>query len=774
MTYISRELTLTVNRFARILNLSVYLNNYTDSIPKYKSSEEYKMSIIWHEETKQFHLCNKEISYIMCVQPTGELGQLYFGTRLNDKADMTYLLIRDIKAMIAGMPSDEMYSMELNRQEYPSFGTTDFRGPAFEVEYPDGSTVSNFAYESHEIYKGKKALLGLPATFGDEEEVESLDVVMRDRLSGVSMILSYSLWNSYPVITRSVRFVNTSDTKIVLTKVLSLCLDLPDYNYEWMQFSGAWGRERTPIVKKLEAGTTLIESRRGHSSPNHNPFVILKRPTTDEFVGEAIGFSFVYSGNFIASAEVDVYDRLRFMMGIHPDKFAWPLEAGESFTAPEVIMTRSEAGLNGLSNVLHKLYLKHLIRGKVRNSVRPILLNNWEATFMDFDRESILKIASKAKEAGAELFVLDDGWFGARDDDHAGLGDWVANPKKLPEGIAGLARDVNNLGLEFGFWIEPEMVNADSDMFRNHPDWVLSVPGRDKSLGRHQMVLDYSKEEVVDNLYEQLYAVLKDAPVSYIKWDMNRSITECFSIGMEADKQGMVYHKYILGVYSLYERLRAAFPNILFESCSSGGARYDAGMLYYAPQTWCSDDTDAGERMKIQYGTSYGYPISSIGSHVSAVPNQQTGRSVSIATRANVAYFGTFGYELDLNHVSDEEFEEVKKQISFMKEYRDIIQLGSFYRLASPFDSDIMGWMVVSEDKSKAVLGCYQLNAEVNGLVKFMKLYGLNPNRQYKLNGNTYGGDELMKIGILMNEKNLPGYKLGEDYSSAVVIIEAI
>ena len=679
------------------------------------------MSIIWHQETKQFHLCNKEISYIMCVQPTGELGQLYFGSRINDKKDMTYLLIRDIKAMIAGMPEDETYSMELNRQEYPSFGTTDLRNPAFEIKFHDGSTVSNFIYDSHDIYKGKRPLEGLPATYADEEEVESIDIVMKDTLSGVSLILTYSIWDDFPVITRNVRFVNTSDQKIELGKALSLCLDLPDHNYEWMQFSGAWGRERMPVVKKLEAGTTLIESRRGHSSPNHNPFVILKRTSADEFIGEAIAFSFIYSGNFIASAEVDVYDRLRFMMGIHPDRFCWPLESGESFTAPEVVMARSEAGLNGVSNVLHKLYMSHLVRGKGRNSVRPILLNNWEATFMDFDRESILKIAAKAKEAGAELFVLDDGWFGARDDDHAGLGDWVANPKKLPEGIAGLARDVNDLGLEFGFWIEPEMVNADSDMYRNHPDWILSVPGRDRSLGRHQMVLDFSREEVVDNLYEQLYAVLKDAPVSYIKWDMNRSITECFSIGTDPDRQGMVYHKYILGVYRLYERLRAAFPNILFESCSSGGARYDAGMLYYAPQTWCSDDTDAGERMKIQYGTSYAYPISSIGAHVSASPNQQTGRSTSIETRANVAYFGTFGYELDLNHVSDEEFELVKKQICFMKKYREVIQLGTFYRLASPFESDTMGWIAVSDDKNTAILGCYQLNACVNGLIGFMR-----------------------------------------------------
>ena len=501
--------------------------------------------------------------------------------------------------------------------------------------------------------------------------------------------------------------------------------------------------------------------------------MIVKRPGTDDFGGEAIGMSFVYSGNFLAKAECDTFGRLRLLMGINPDRFTWVLKEGESFETPEVVIARTSEGLNDLSRTYHELYNNNLVRGKWKNTPRPILINNWEATFMDFDEDRILEIAEKAKKAGVEMFVLDDGWYGERNDDYAGLGDWIENPKKLPQGMAGLSSKINALGMKFGFWIEPEMVNPDSNLYRRHPEWVLATPGRKASLGRHQCVLDFSREEVVDYIYDMLKKVMGSGPISYIKWDMNRSLTEVYNAELPADEQGMVYHKYILGVYSLYERLRNDFPDILFESCSSGGNRFDAGMLYYAPQAWCSDNTDAIDRVRIQYGTSFGYPISSIGAHVSAVPNQQTGRSASIETRANVAYFGTFGYELDLNHITDEEFEEVKKQISFMKENRELLQFGTFYRLRSPFEKDQAAWIVVSKDKKKAILGFYCMRANVNQLPGFLRLAGLDEDKVYTLRGEEYYGDELMNMGVTLNKLNSNFLTTGQDFVSYVEVLEA-
>ena len=730
------------------------------------------MNIIWHKTSGQFHLYNEKISYIIGVLPSGELGNLYFGKRIHDKEDYSYVVARGALPNVAVDPDTESYSMEINRQEYPSFGTTDFGTQAFEIEMANGSRVSNFVYKSHEIYEGKRGIPNLPATYADDEEAMSLEITLEDEVSEMTLVLSYTIFDQFSVIARHASFTNNGKATVRLTRALSMCVDLPDQDYEWMQFSGAWARERIPVVKKLASGATVIESKRGTSSANQNPFIIIKRPGTNESSGSAFGFSFVYSGNFMAMAEGNNHDRLRVLMGINPDRFSWPLKKGDSFDTPEVVIARTDEGLNYLSNTFHRLYNSNLVRGKWKNQPRPILNNNWEATFMDFTEESILKIAAKAKEAGCELFVLDDGWFGKRDDDYAGLGDWIENPKKLPQGMAGLARKIKAMGLDFGFWIEPEMVNPDSNLYRRHPDWVLSVPGRKSSLCRHQLVLDFSREEVVDAIYDMLYKVINGAPISYIKWDMNRPLTEVFSLDAQAGEQGTIYHKYVLGVYRLYEKLRNTFPDILFESCSSGGNRFDAGMLYYAPQAWCSDNTDAVDRICIQYGSSYGYPLVSIGSHVSAVPNQQTGRDASIDTRANVAYFGTFGYELDLNEISEEEFEKVKSQIVFMKKYRELIQFGDFYRLQSPFDSDTCAWMVVSPDKKKAIVGVYCMKSRVNSLPGFVRLAGLESDYIYNMEGKKYFGDELMNLGIALSELSHKGLDVNKEYSSAVTVLE--
>lgn len=730
------------------------------------------MDILWHSKSKQFHLFNDRISYIICVTPLGDLGNIYFGKRIHDREDMSDVMNRFGLSNVAVDPDTESYSMELNRQEYPCFGTTDFGTQAFEVEQSNGSRVSAFEYSSHRIFTGKTALNGLPATYAGEDEAMTLEVELTDEAAKMTLVLSYTIFDKYPVIARHAVFTCEGGT-VKLTKALSACIDLPDQDYEFMQFSGAWARERIPEVRKIAPGSVSIESKRGASSANQNPFVIIKRPSADDFRGEAIGMSFVYSGNFIAQAEGDTFGRTRLLMGINPDRFTWPMGKGESFETPEVVIAYTDEGLNDLSNTYHELYNNNLVRGRWKNTPRPILNNNWEATFMDFDEEKILRIAEKAAQAGVELFVLDDGWFGARNDDTAGLGDWVENPAKLPQGMGGLARKINALGMKFGFWIEPEMVNPDSNLFRRHPEWVLATPGRKSSLGRHQLVLDFSKKEVVDYICDMLKKVLDNAPISYIKWDMNRSLTEVYNADLAPEEQGMVYHKYVMGVYSLYERLTTEFPDILFESCSSGGNRFDAGMLYYAPQAWCSDNTDAIDRIRIQYGTSYGYPLSSIGAHVSASPNQQTGRSASITTRANVAYFGTFGYELDLNKISDEEFEEVKRQIIFMKENRELFQFGRFYRLRSPFEKDQAAWAVVSKDKKKAIFGLYCMRSNVNQLPGFLRLTGLDGDRQYTLRGRKYFGDELMNLGIALKGLNQKALATGQDFISYVEVIEA-
>ncbi len=732
------------------------------------------MGIIFHEKEKQFHLFNSQLSYCMGVCPDGELGQLYFGKKINENQKITYTQTKGVRPLCCNLKEDENYTKELSMLEYPAFGNGDFRTPAYEIKQKNGSRVTNLIYKSHSIYNGKKPINGLPASYTNtDDEATTLEILCVDEVAKVEVTLFYTVWEKYPVICRHAAIKNAGDEEVVLTKALSLCLDLPDAKYNWMQFEGTWGRERYPVERSLSNGTTQIESMRGHSSANYNPFVIVKRKNTDEFMGEAIGLNFVYSGNFVAQSEADTYGKLRILMGINPRWFEWPLTKGESFETPEVIISYSNSGLNSLSQSIHGFMNNNIVRGKYKNTPRPILLNNWEATEMDFDEEKILKITKKGKEAGVELFVLDDGWFGKRNDDYAGLGDWFVNTKKLPEGVKGLAKKVNDLGLKFGIWIEPEMVNEDSDLYRAHPDWVLAAPDRVRSLGRHQMVLDFSKKEVVDNIFDQLYAVFADANISYIKWDMNRSITECYSQGAAAGVQGMVYHRYILGVYSLYERLIKAFPDILFESCASGGSRFDAGILYYAPQAWCSDDTDAHERIKIQYGTSYGYPLSMVGAHVSASPNLQTGRAIAIGDRANIACFGTFGYELDLNEISEADFVEVKEQIKFMKEYRELLQYGDLYRLESPFEKNISAWMVVSKDKSTALVAVYKnLKSPNEGIVR-IRLKGLDPDAVYTVDEKKeMYGDILMEGGIQVPDGDKEWYFADGDFTSRMYILK--
>ena len=714
------------------------------------------MPIVYHEKSKEFHLYNKEVSYLFQIIDNGQLGQLYYGKRLRDREDFSHLFercSRDMAPYNFGGNCD--FSLEHIKQEYPTFGNGDMRYPAYEIERVNGSRIVEFAYDSHKIYQGKPELSGMPATYVEKpEEAETLEVTLKEPYIHMKMVLIYTIYEDYPVITRSVRFENESEDDQVLLNALSGCVDLPDRDYEMIELAGAWARERNVVKRYLEYGLQGIYSMRGASSYQFNPFLVLKRPKADEFSGEVLGFSLVYSGNFLAQVEVDNYDVSRVLLGIHPHGFRWTLKQGESFQTPEMVMVYSDKGLNKMSQVYHELYRTRLARGKWRDLERPILINNWEATYFDFNEQKIYELAEKAAGLGIELFVLDDGWFGKRNDDTSSLGDWYPNEEKLKGGLRLLAERINGLGLKFGMWIEPEMVNKDSDLYRKHPDWVFAEVGRNMCHSRNQYVLDFSKKEVRDYIYDMLERLFLDLPISYIKWDMNRTLSDIFSNGNDREYQGKTYHKYILGVYELYERLIQKFPDILFESCASGGARFDPGMLYYAPQAWTSDNTDAVQRLKIQYGTSMVYPISSIGSHVSASPNHQTGRETSMEMRADVAYFGTFGYELDLMELTEEDLEKIREQVVFMKEHRSLIHHGTFYRLKSPFEGNETAWMVVAKDRREALVAYYRILQPTNTGFCRLKLEGLDEEVMYQIEDLDYDcyGDELMQSGLILSD----------------------
>ncbi len=727
------------------------------------------MGIRFNEHEREFHLYNNEISYIIKILPNNQLGQLYFGKKVREKNSFGYLFEGGSRSLATYVfENDHFFSLQHTRQEYPSYGTTDFHYPAFDIIQANGSRIMNFEYQMHNIFKGKKKLEGLPATYvEDKSEADTLEITLYDSLTQTQLILSYTIYSYLGVLTRNAKFMNLGRDPIGLNSAMSMSVDFPDSNYEMLHFSGAWGRERSLKVRKLEQGVQSIYSMRGISSAEHNPLLILKRSHSDENLGEVFGFSLVYSGNFLAQVEVDSHDMTRVLMGIHPDLFYWELKQGECFQTPEVVMVYSDQGLNKMSQTYHELYRSRLVRGEWRNKVRPIVCNNWEATEFDFDEEKILSIAKEAMEVGVELFVLDDGWFGKRNSDCSGLGDWFVNIEKFPSGIGGLVKKVNELGMKFGIWIEPEMVNKDSMLYEKHPDWILQTPGRRMSQGRNQYVLDFSRKEVIECIYQMIAKLLGTCEISYVKWDMNRYLTECYSVTHTAQNQGKVMHEYILGMYSLYERLISDFPGVLFESCSSGGARFDPGMLYYAPQAWTSDNTDAGERLKIQYSTSYIYPLSSISNHVSQVPNKQTYRSIDLETRGNVACFGVFGYEMDLGELNLEEKEIIKNQIKFVKRYRELIMKGDFYRLINPYTTYNTAWMVVSKDKKKALVGYYKLYNQTNSGFIRLNLKGLDERFNYQITEKgEYNGDELMSVGLVISNKELSNN--GGDFSSVI------
>lgn len=707
------------------------------------------MSIKYCQSNNTFHLQARDTSYVFHVLPTGVVTHLYWGKKLKEFNPLHLFDYQD-RAFSAVNVSANM-SLDTIPLEYPSYGNTDMRNPAYHVQLQNGSTISELKYHSHKIFKGKPKLQGLPATYvEDDTEAETLELELRDAEIGLSVILSYTVYENFDAITRSARFVNSGLENLRILRASSMSLDFNDSEYDFLHLSGSWVRERFIERNPLRSGIQSIESRRGASGHQQNPFIALIRKKTDEDQGEVFGFSLVYSGNFIASAEVDQFRKTRVTMGINDFDFTWLLGVNEQFQTPEVVMVYSCNGIGHMSRTFHKLYRTRLCTGSFRDMCRPILINNWEATYFDISAEKIEKIAKSAKEVGIELFVLDDGWFGKRNDDKSSLGDWFANREKLPGGIEGLVKRVADIGLQFGLWFEPEMISPDSELYRAHPDWCLHVPDRERSLGRNQLILDLSRPEVCDAVYKMISGVLRSAPITYVKWDMNRNMSDVGSAKLQPERQRETAHRYMLGLYGILEKITREFSHVLFESCSGGGGRFDPGMLYYMPQTWTSDNSDAIERLKIQYGTSIVYPVSSMGAHVSAVPNHQVHRTTPLKTRGDVAMSGVLGYELDLNTFSKEEMEIVKQQVAFYKQKRQLLQFGDFYRILSPFEGNETAWMFVSEDKSEALVYYYKVLAEANSPFMRLRLKGLDAERKYELVGSneTYSGDELIYAGI--------------------------
>lgn len=736
------------------------------------------MSIQVNASNRLFHLQTKHTSYVFHVIEDGSPGQLYYGPKIPFKDDYANLNTREEHDCTNTRTDEDVeFQAELLKQEYAGLGKGDYRYPAFQITYPNGSRTSEFQYRDYELKDGKARLTGLPSTFADDSnDSQTLTVKLAD--GDLELQLHYTVFADEDVIVRSTTFVNHGKT-VFLNRALSAQLDLPDANYDFIQFAGSWSRERHLHRSHLRPGTQSISSLRTASSHQENPFFMLARPHTDNNQGAVFGFNFVYSGNFLDSVEVDQFDTTRVLIGINPDEFGWKLNSGDSFQTPEVIFSYTDNGFSALSQQLGAFYTRHLINPHFAHQERPILINNWEATFMDFTEDKLMPIVERAKELGIEMFVLDDGWFGHRDDDRSSLGDWFVDEKKFNHGIAGFAKRVHDLDMKFGLWFEPEMISIDSKLYQTHPEWMIKTPGRGQTPGRHQFVLDMSRQEVVDYLFGLMSHIIQDAKLDYIKWDMNRNITEMYGADLPADQQLEFSHRYILGVYDLYDRLTKAFPDVLFESCASGGGRFDLGMMYYAPQAWCSDDTDAVERIKIQDGTSYGYTPSMWGAHVSAVPNDQVGRLTSIDMRAKVAYFGAFGYELDVTELSDEEQATIKQQVAFYKQYRKLFQFGTFYRLETPDTSDnVYGWETVSPDKQTAIGMRYQILNGANPAYIRYYFKGLDPERRYTVNDGSevFSGAELMNAGYfvprVMNRLQSP--KVPSDFHADMFIVKAV
>ena len=710
------------------------------------------MAIFENKSDKTFTITTDSTMYQMRVDRMGVLQHVYYGKKMiyNDMSFAVY------EGNVSFSPNPKgkdngYYSNNHVPQELSVCGIGDFRISALGMRNHDGSLAADPIFHSARIEKGKYSIPGLPAFYG--EDAETLVITLKDKLYDIYFHLYYGVFERYDLITRSVRIENKSENTIKLERALSATLDLPNGRYDLVSFYGRHCEERMFERTHIKHSQVSVSSIRGASSHMQNPFAIIAEDCANEEYGSVWGLALVYSGNFVISAEMDQLDKARVVVGINPENFNYSVPSGETFCTPEVAMVYSSEGFGKMSNCYHKAIRNNLCRGEYKHAQRPVLINNWEATYFNFNADKLVSMAHDAAKIGVELFVMDDGWFGHRDNDTTSLGDWSPNEEKLQGTLKSLAERINNEGMKFGIWFEPECISEVSKLYSEHPDYAFKIPGREPQVSRWQYVLDYSRKEVCDNIYEQLCKVLESANISYVKWDFNRHICDLFSVALPADRQGEVYHRYMLGLYDLLERITSRFPHILFESCSGGGGRFDCGMLYYMPQVWTSDNSDAVERLKIQYGTSFVYPVRTMGAHVSVCPNHQTARVTPLKTRGNVAYFGTYGLELDITKMTDEEKEEIKRQIKEFKKYYDLIQNGDYYRLISPFEKEkslYCAWETVREDGSEALICAVRYTADANTAPETVKPRGLCPDKMYRINGSerTYLGAALMSVGF--------------------------
>lgn len=718
------------------------------------------------EYNQNYVLETDNTTYCFRVLPTGHLEHLYYGRKITLTDD------EDMKALVEKhtfMPGNTnaynqentTFSLEDIRLEMSSYGKGDIREPFIEVIHADGSYTSDFLFESAQITKGKEAYDTLPASYDETGETEHLCVVLKDRQYALTLELHYYVYESCDVIARSARLINDSEDGIKLTRLMSTQVDFDTPEYVLTTFNGAWAREMKRTDTRLKSGRHVNASYTGTSSNRANPFVMLSKSETSEDLGDCYGFNLIYSGNHYEAAEVSGYGKTRLVIGINPQSFCFRIGAGECFEAPEAVMSYSHEGYNGMSRHMHRFVREHIVRGKWKHKTRPVLLNSWEASYFDINERKLLQLAKAGKEVGIELFVMDDGWFGSRDDDTQSLGDWEVNRKKLPDGVEGLARKVKDLGLDFGIWVEPEMVNVKSKLYEEHPDWVLMIPDKPHSEGRNQRILDLTRKEVQDYIIEEMSRVFSSADIAYVKWDMNRTVTDYYSSALPAERQGEVAHRYVMGLYRCMKELTERFPDILFEGCAAGGNRFDLGILCYFPQIWASDDTDALCRAEIQTGYSYGYPMSTVSAHVSACPNHQTLRTTPLETRFHVACFGICGYECNFCDMKREELAAVKAQIELYKEWRETLQWGTFYRgrtfseqgdgsCLSGNNGNVTEWTCVSEDRSKAVGFLLQKLVAPNTQYAFYKAKGLDPEQKYHFYNRTLKYD-VREFGDLVN-----------------------
>ncbi len=733
------------------------------------------MKIKYNEQEQTFHLYNDKISYVMKVLLHGEIGHLYYGERLYgnsfehmyfQKSYPSVSVYRDVKG----------YSMSGIKQEYSSFGGTDFSVGSYSIRQANGSKLTEFVYDSYQILDTKPTIDGLPHSKGMSK---TLEIKLIDKLIDVEMYLYYSIFDESNLIARSTRFVNYGVQELYLENAQSAQLDFDVNDFNLVQLDGAWARERNITKRSIEQGRTIIESTLGASGHIQNPLLCLTKGNADEFQGQVYAMTLVYSGSFIGTIDVASHKRTRVSMGIHPHNFEWKLD--NEFWTPEALINYSNTGINGLSHQFHKFVRSNIMGLQPEFKRTKFLTNNWEATYFDFTGEQIIEIAREASKYGIEMFVLDDGWFGSRNDDTSSLGDWFVNEDKLGMTLQELVSNIKNFGLDFGIWIEPEMISKVSNLYEKHPEFAISTPNRRMSVGRKQFVLDFANPDVVKYIFEMLVEVLDTIEFEYIKWDMNRNITEAFSLSLDNDCQGEFYHRYILGVYKLYELLQARYPDVLIEGCAGGGGRFDLGMLYYSPQYWTSDDTDPIERLKTQFGTSILYPLASMVTHVSSVQNHQTGRVTDLDFKASVAYFGNFGYEINFSDLNKEEKQKTTKQMEFYDKYQEVLLKGDFYRLESPFEGNTNHISMMSILGNTAVVGIYTALYQTNAPIRRVKLQGLDRAAKYECSdGNTYYGSELMNVGyIIMNATcgtDVHNYhNAGDsDFSSTVLVFNKV